>query len=105
MKKYIMLFLIALITSCGDSKSGHRHGDTVVISEKCIVAVDEDSYKEMVKYCVRKDEVGLELMEARGLIKILEKGESGVITEMGFDKIKIRMIDNNEYWCANKYVK
>lgn len=111
MKRRIFIPLIALfaatMTACGggSGKSGLKHGDTAVVTEQCIGAVDEDSYEQMLKYCNRRDERGLELMEARGLITILEEGETGVVTEMGFGKTKIRLLDDREYWCSSKFVK
>ena len=92
-----------LLFSCGGGKD-FNHGDTVYVSQKCIAAVDEDSYSQMTDYCARKDERGLENMEARGLITILPYGTEGTVTKMGFGKIKIRLNDNREYWCANEFI-
>lgn len=107
MKRIIALIalLIALLMSCNGSSSGIKPGSTVFVTEQCIGAINEDSFDEMTKYCGRKDEVGLEIMEGKGLIKILEKGESGVVTDMGFGKIKIRLEDRSEYWCASEFIK
>ena len=44
-------------------------------------------------------------MESQGKIIIIEKGETGTITEMRFGKVKIRTNNNIEYWCANEFVK
>ena len=80
-------------------------GDAVLVSQECIVAADEDSYDEMTKLCNRKDERGLELMSAQGWIAILEEGTSGVVVDMEFGKMKIRLSDNREVWCANEFLK
>lgn len=80
-------------------------GDAVLVSQECIVAADEDSYDEMTKLCNRKDERGLELMSAQGRIAILEEGTSGVVVDMEFGKMKIRLSDNREVWCANEFLK
>ena len=83
-----------------------KGGQSVVVSTKCIGAIDEDSFDEMNKYCVRKDERGLEIMESRGLITIISSGEDAIVTKVGFGKVKIRLSSNErEYWCSDDYVK
>lgn len=79
-------------------------GDAVFVSQECIVAADEDSYDEMTKLCNRKDERGLELMSAQGRIAILEEGTSGIVVDMEFGKMKIRLSDDKEVWCANEFL-
>ena len=107
MKKILLTMLVAvLVCSCGGSKEkGVKLGSTVCVLKECIGAIDEDSYSEMTKLCTRKDETGLEIMEERGLIKILDYGTSGVVTDMGLGKTKIRMKDKTEYWCSNEFVR
>ena len=108
MKYFIFIsLLLTLLASYGCSNSGKKfqHGEEVTISQRCIGAVDNESYDLMNKYCNRRDERGLEIMESQGKIRIIEKGETGTITEMGFGKVKIRTNNNIEYWCANEFVK
>lgn len=104
----IPLLLVAMLSSCsgcsGNSQSNIKHGSTVVVSQRCIGAIDEDSFDKMNKYCVRQDERGLEIMESLGQIAILEEGETGVVTEMGFGKIKIRLLDDREFWCSSEFI-
>ena len=107
MKKIFLMMLAAvLMCSCGGSKEkGAKLGSTVYVLKECIGAVDEDSFSEMSKLCTRKDKTGLEIMEERGLIKILSYGTSGVVTDLGFGKTKIRLEDRSEYWCSSEFVK
>ena len=97
--------LAVSLFSC-NGKTGFKGGQNVIVSEQCIGAIDEDSYDEMTRFCVNKDERGLELMESRGLIDILNSGESAVVTKTAFGKVKIRLSSNDrEYWCADKFLK
>lgn len=113
MKRIIALCCtILLLASClcsnssnSNSSNSIKHGDVVTVTEQCIVAIDKDSYDLMTTYCTRRDERGLELMEAKGLIKIAYQGEYGTVTDMGFGKVKIRLDDNKEWWCANEFVR
>ena len=60
----------------------------------------------MTKYCNRRDETGLEIMEAKGLIRIIEDGTKGTVTDLGFGKTKVRLDDDlNEYWVASEFVE
>ena len=106
MKNILLLFLLlASLFSCS-GKSGFKGGQSVVVSEKCIGAIDEDSYDEMTRMCVNKDERGLEIMESRGLIEIINSGESAIVTKAAFGKVKIRLSSNDrEYWCADQFIK
>lgn len=104
MKKcLIVLFLSFFLLSCGGEK-GFKNGETVQVAERCIVAIDKDSFSEMCKYCSRNDEIGLEIMASQGLITILASGTSGVVTDMSFGKVKIRLNNGREYWCANEFI-
>ena len=106
MKKYFfVLFFSFFLLSCGEGKKdGFDFGERVCISQDCIGAIDKDSFSQMNKYCNRKDVRGLEIMEAKGLITILKKGTTGVITEMSFGMYKIRLNDDREFWCAQEFV-
>ena len=90
--------------SCGGGKKISK-GMTVNMNQKCIGAYDEDSYNKMTDYCVAKDERGLELMEADGLIEILYNGTTGRVTDTAFGKCKIRLFSNDkEIWVAKEFV-
>lgn len=101
----LLFFMMALAScSCSGGK-GIKKGMTVTVNQRCIVAYDEDSYKKMTDYCTAKDERGLELMEAGGLIEILYTGATGTVTDMSFGKYKIRLLSNDkEVWIAKEFV-
>ena len=108
MKRILSVLAAALLViSCGCSDAGKkvRLGGEVEISEKCIGAKDEESYKQMTDYCVREDETGLEIMKMQGKIDILYTGTKGTVTDLGFDKIKIRLLNGDEYWCCDDFVE
>ena len=103
-KLLIILAAVLAMASCGGGKS-IRKGMKVNMNQKCIGAYDEESYNKMTDYCVAKDERGLELMEADGLIEILYNGTTGEVTETGFGKCKIRLFSNDkEIWVAKEFV-
>lgn len=105
MKKIFIISIIALSFLACSGNKGFKHGEKVFISERCIAASDEENYKLMSKYCARKDETGLEIMETLGQITILEQGTQGVVTDMSLGIVKIRLDDKREFWCANEFVK
>ena len=108
MKKILFVFVIAITTvliSCGGGGSSIKHGQTVSVKEKCIWASNEETFDQMNRYCNARDERGLELMESRGEVGILYGGESGVVTDMGFGKIKIRLSTDKEVWVASEFIK
>lgn len=59
----------------------------------------------MTEYCNERDEKALENMETIGLVGILEVGDKGTITDLAFDRVKIRLDDKSEVWVANKFVR
>ena len=101
---FCFLLTLVLLLSCGEDVNTICHGDAVFITEKTIVAVSEDSYSQMIKCCSRKDERGLEIMESFGQITILSQGTRGVVIDMGIGKVKIRLDDDREFWCAVEFV-
>ena len=104
MKRIVtMIFAALLILSCGGG--GFKNGQTVTVKGKCIWASNEDTFHQMTKYCNRKDERGLELMEMRGEVGILDEGDNGVITDLAFGKAKIRLANDNEVWVANEFLR
>lgn len=104
MKRIVtMIFAALLLLSCGGG--GFKNGQTVTVKEKCIWASNEDTFDQMLKYCNRRDERGLELMESRGEVGILWSGDKGVITDMAFGKVKIRLANDNEVWVANEDIR
>lgn len=104
MKRIVtMIFAALLLLSCGGG--GFKNGQTVTVKEKCIWASNEDTFDQMTKYCNRKDERGLELMEMRGEVGILDEGDNGVITDLAFGKAKIRLANDNEVWVANEFLR
>ena len=106
MKKFILFLLLCVSLSfAGCSSKSVKHGDIVTISKKCIVASTETDYDVMTEHCNHRDEASLELMKEQGRIEILQAGATGRVTEMGFDKIKIRLLDGREFWCGNDFVK
>lgn len=108
MKRILSVLAAALLViSCGCSDAGARvnFGDEVKLSEKCIGAVNEESYSKMSDYCSRRDETGLEIMQAAGLIDILYSGTTGTVTDMGFGKTKIRLASGREFWVASEFVE
>lgn len=108
MKKLLSaIAAILLLASCGYSNAGARvnFGDEVEISERCIGAVDEESFSKMTEYCSRRDETGLEIMQSVGLIDILYSGTTGTVTDMGFGKTKLRLISGRELWVASEFVE
>ena len=107
MKKILAGLTIVIsiaLASCGGG-SGFRHGQTVIVNERCIWASDKDAYKEMCKLCNREDEFGLERMEAQGKVGILEEGETGTVTGMDFETVQIRTVDGKEVLVASKFLK
>lgn len=105
MKKIIVTVLLSLLLlSCGNSNS-FKKGDTVYVSEQCIGAINEDSYMKMNNLCRRRDAKGLQIMENDGLIKILNSGKSGSVVDMSFGKVKIRLDNGSEYWCASEFIE
>lgn len=104
MKRIVtMIFAALLLLSCGGG--GFKNGQTVTVKEKCIWASNEDTFDQMLKYCNRRDERGLELMESRGEVGILWSGDKGVITDMAFGKVKMRLANDNEVWVANEDIR
>lgn len=109
MKKFLIVTVLAFIlTSClgGSGGKSFKMGQDVQVAQQCIGAIDEESFDEMNRYCVRRDERGLEVMQLKGLITILDEGERGVITDSGFGMYKIRLnINDREYWCSQEFLK
>lgn len=97
------MIFAAVLLSCGGS--GFKHGQSVTVKEKCIWASNEETFGQVTKYCNRKDERGLELMESRGEVGILSSGAKGVVTDLAFGKVKIRLDDDSEVWVAREFLK
>lgn len=105
MKKVIVtVFLSLFLLSCGNSDS-FKKGDIVYVSEQCIGAISEDSYMKMNNLCRRRDAKGLQVMENDGLIKILNSGKRGTVVDLAFGKVKIRLDNGSEYWCASEFIE
>lgn len=107
MKKLSMLLVVILslaLYSCIGG-SGFKHGQTVTVTKKCIWASNENTYDQMTKYCNRRDERGLELMESRGEVGILWSGDKGTVTDLAFGKVKIRLDNDKEVWVASEFLK
>ncbi|SDN82049.1 hypothetical protein SAMN04487900_103175 [Prevotella communis] len=105
MKKLFLAFFAILTLSACSCSGGFKHGQQVTVSERCIYASSEGAYDEMTKYCNRRDEAALERMDSRGEIGILYRGDTGVVTEVDFAKVKIRLQDGKEVWVANDFLK
>lgn len=103
MKKILLVLSTLALLSCGGS--GFRNGQNVTVTQRCIWASTEETYKTMSKLCNRKDEAGLELMEWRGEVGILGAGEQGVVTDTGFGKVKIRLPEGIEVWVASEFLR
>ena len=94
---------LLLFASCGGR--GFRKGQSVTITQECIWASNEETYKTMNQLCNRKDEAGLECMEWRGEIGILGAGEQGVVTDTDYGKVKIRLPEGQEVWIASEFLR
>ena len=105
MKKFLTIFAAVLTLASCSCGNGFKHGQEVTVSQKCIWASNEDTYDQMTKYCNRKDEHGLELMEGRGEVGILWTGDKGVVTDLAFGKVKIRLENDQEVWVASEFLR
>ena len=107
MKKILFAFAIAISTvlwSCSGA-SGFKNGQKVTVKEKCIWASNEETFSQMNDYCSRRDEGGLEIMESRGQIGILYTGDTGVVTDMGIGKVRIRLDNSMEVWVSSEFLR
>ncbi len=105
MKKLFVLLMATFFFASCSCGGGFKDGQAVTVSKECIWASNEDTYDQMQKYCNRKDERGLELMEMRGEVGILSSGAKGVVTDLAFGKVKIRLGDDSEVWVASEFLK
>ena len=103
MKQLLAILYVFMLLSCGGG--GFKNGSVVEVSKRCICAYSETSYSEMSKLCNRKDEAGLERMDARGQIDILSYGTLGTVVQNGFTKTQIRLADGSEVWVANEFLR
>lgn len=95
-----------VLFSCEGSKGNtFKHGETVITSKECLVAVGEENFDLMNKYCVRKDETGVKNMVFNGTAKVLKQGVTGIVVEVALGKIKIRLSDGTEVWCSSEFLK
>ena len=103
MKKILLVLSSLALLSCGGS--GFRKGQNVTVTERCIWASSEETYKTMNQLCNRRDEAGLERMEWRGEVGILGTGEQGVVTDTDYGKVKIRLPEGQEVWVASEFLR
>lgn len=88
-----------------DSSEGVKMGGKVTVNTDCPWAADEDSYDKMVHYVVAHDQEGIVNLISLGLSGTLREGTIGVVTDLGFDKAKIRLGNGKEVWVAVKFLR
>ncbi len=106
MRKILIAFVTVLtlsICSCG----GFSKGQKVTVAEECIWADNEVAYDKMMNCCIREDSVGLAIMETKGEVGILKRGDKGVVTDIdkSMNKTKIRLEDGHTVWVATQFLK
>lgn len=105
MKNFLTIFAVALLVASCSCGGGFRHGQEVTVSQRCIWASNEDTFEQMTKCCNRRDERGLELMEGRGEVGILWTGDKGIVTDLAFGKVRIRLENDQEVWVASEFLR
>lgn len=88
-----------------DSSEGVKMGGKVTVNTDCPWAADKDSYDKMVHYVVAHDQEGIVNLNSLGLSGTLREGTIGVVTDLGFDKAKIRLGNGKEVWVAVKFLR
>lgn len=87
-----------------DSSEGVKMGGKVTVNTDCPWAADEDSFEKMIRYVVDHDQAGIAQLISLGLSGILREGTTGIVTDLGFDKAKIRLDDGREVWVAVEFL-
>lgn len=101
-----IIFIPLLFFSCGGGNKSAKIGEEAVVIKKCIAATTEESYDEMTKACVRKDEPKLVNMEKDGLIEIIYSNTDGTIRAAKLGKYQIEITKTGKrLWIASEFIK
>lgn len=87
-----------------DSSEGVKMGGRVTVNTDCPWAADEDSFEKMTQYVVNHDQAGIAQLISLGLSGTLREGTTGIVTDLGFDKAKIRLDSGKEVWVAVEFL-
>nr|DAT59407.1 MAG TPA: protein of unknown function (DUF4969) [Caudoviricetes sp.] len=111
MKKNLFIILLGLflLSSCSNNRKLPNIGENCELNQECLSAIDEDSFNELNKVCVRKDESRLKEMIFMGIVYVLKPFYECKMMDTQFAKSKILVKDptGDEYevWVSNEFLK
>ena len=105
MRNFIIVSVAVLTLSICSCCGGFNKGQKVSVTEECIWADNVVAYDKMMNCCIRRDSVGLAIMETNGEVGILKRGDKGVVTDIdkSMNKTKIRLEDGHTVWVATQF--
>lgn len=74
------------------------------ITSKCFSAINEDSFDDLTKASVRKDEYKIKQMISTGKVYVLEPSTDVYVIKREFSKTKIRTSEGITLWVANEFI-
>lgn len=99
----IMIIVLLIVGGCGSGskdtepqKEAFTVGSIVATTsaaDNIICATTQDNYKELWKYLVAKDKVGVEEMLKQGKIYLLETGTEVKVIQATFNGIEVRVTE------------
>lgn len=111
MKKHLLMILLGLflLSSCNNNGKLPNTGENCELNQECLSAIDENSFNELNKVCVRKDESRLKEMISMRIVYVLKPFYECKMMNTQFAKSKILVKDSTgdeyEVWVSNEFIK
>lgn len=106
--KLLLIFIVILITSCGNERKLPNIGEKCNITEQCLSAKD-GYFDELNQVSDKKDEGRLAEMISDGVVMVLETYFEFTMLENSFPKCKIKVTDTRgkeyEVWVSSEFIK
>lgn len=105
MKKFVYILVSVLLLVLASCTKTYKVGEKVHTSEECFAAISKDSYNDMTRYSVERDESSIMEMISLGEVYVLPSYTHGEVTDLAVDMYQVDFDGYGKLWVASKFIE